>query len=78
MDNSESQCTSRLSLSNFTGPCGGAECPRKPVELETSEDIFNSDNRNWKKSSEKLPGFTHEKLRNKVVKNSRTIPDKMA
>jgi hypothetical protein len=37
-----------------------------------------SDNRDWIKSLEKRLGFTHEKLENKLVKNRRTMPDKIA
>jgi hypothetical protein len=55
-----------------------AASPRKLVVSETSEDIFNYDNRDWIKTLEKLPGFTHEQLENKLVKNSRTMPDKIA
>ena len=78
LDNSQNQCSSQLSSSNFTRQSGGAASPRERVVLETSADIFNSDKVGWIKSLEKLPGFTHEKLENKLVKNSRTMPDKVA
>jgi hypothetical protein len=78
LNSSESQCSSHLSSSNFTRRSGGAASPRKLVVSETSEDIFNSDNRDGIKSLETLPEFTHEKLENKLVKNGRTMPDKIA
>ena len=78
LENPQNQCSSQLSLSNFTRRSGGAASPRELVVLETSADIFNSDMVGWIKSLEKLPGFTHEKLENKLVKNSRTMPDKVA
>ena len=52
---------------------------RQPLaDLKTKEDILNVDEKNWTKSLVKLPPFTHEKLENKLVRNNRTMPDKIA
>ena len=46
----------------------------------TEEDILNADasGSGWTKSLEKPASFSHEKLMNKLVRNSGTMPDKMA
>ena len=46
----------------------------------TEEDILNADasGSGWTKSLEKLPSFSHEKLLNELVRNSGTVPDKVA
>ena len=54
LNNSERQCSTHLSSSNFTRRSGGAASLRKLVVSETSEDIFNYDNRDWIKTLEKL------------------------
>ena len=50
--------------------------PRQPLaELKTKENILNANDKGWTKSLAKLPPFTHEMLENKLVTNSRTMPD---
>ena len=53
---------------------------QQQFDSKTEEDVLNADasGSSWTKSLEKLPSFTHEKLVNKLVRNSGTMPDKMA
>ena len=46
--------------------------------MDTNAEILNADRHGWTRSLAKLPAFTHEKLENKLVKNSRTMSDKVA
>jgi hypothetical protein len=46
--------------------------------LKIKENILNANDKGWTKSLAKLPPFTHEMLENKLVKNSRTMPDRIA
>ena len=41
-------------------------------------ESLHSDSRGWTKSLKDLPAFSHTKLENKLVKNNRTMPDKIA
>ena len=49
----------------------------EPQRLDNPES-FNSEKLGWIKSLEKLPGFNHEKLVKRLVKDSSTMPDKQA
>ena len=41
-------------------------------------ESLHSDSKGWTKSLKDLPAFSHAKLENKLVKNNRTMPDKIA
>ena len=70
LDNPESQCSGQSFPSISTKQSGGTGSSR--------EDIINSEKRGWIKSLEKLPQFNHEKLVKRLVKDSRTMPDRQA
>lgn len=48
------------------------------ADLKTREDILNADLKGWTKSLTKQTAFTHKMLENQLVRNSRTMPDKIA
>ena len=75
----ESSGKSPLSSTSTTKRSGGAGSSRQLLtSMNTNGDILNADGHGWTRSLAKLPAFTHEKLENKLVKNSRTMPDKVA
>lgn len=48
------------------------------VDHTLDAESLHSDSRGWTKSLKDLPSFSHAKLENKLVKNNRTMPDKIA
>ena len=49
------------------------------VDLDDDEASFShSETKGWTKLPRDIPPFTHQKLENKMVNNSRTMPDKVA
>jgi len=58
-------------------------CSNKRQESAVNDNTLDaeslhSDSRGWRKSLKDLPAFSHAKLENKLVKNNRTMPDKIA
>jgi hypothetical protein len=49
------------------------------VDLDDNEASFShSETKGWTKLPRDIPPFTNQKLENKMVNNSRTMPDKVA
>jgi hypothetical protein len=49
------------------------------VDLDDDAASFpHSETKGWTKLLQDIPPFTHQKLENKMVNNSRTMPDKVA